>query len=160
MSEPEQATQLREVASNLMRKEPDYFGTFPVDVLIAWLEDRGTDHRVLCAYCDTPLLEDRLDSFNGTADHLLPHAIYPQLGFDKANGNSVACCSRCNWLKRTWDPNTHGDRLYEEMRDKGKLNKYQREILIKRSRDHVQEKLARRHAAWTHWVAACEALGR
>ena|ERR1700722_16021124 len=158
MNEEEQKKQLREVALRLMRADPAYFGTFPVDVLISWLEDRQTGHRVLCAYCDTPLLEDSLNSFNGTADHLLPQKIYPQLGFDKANGNSVACCSRCNWLKAAWDPNS-SDPVYDELRDQGKLSKDQRKILITRSRDHVQKKLARKHVAWKHWVEACEALG-
>jgi hypothetical protein len=118
MSEEEQEKQLREVALNLMRNDRSYFGTFPVDVLISWLEDREPDHRVLCAYCRTPLLEDKLDSFNGSADHLLPKRIYPVLGFDQANGNSVACCSRCNWLKAAWDPNTDGDPVYDEVRDR------------------------------------------
>jgi hypothetical protein len=160
MSEEEQVKKLREVALSLMQNDPVYFGTFRVDVLMSWLEDREPDHRVLCTYCRTPLLEDSVDSFTGTADHLLPQAIYPQLGFDRANGNSVACCSRCNSLKGAWDPNTYGDPVYEDMRDKGRLNKNQRQMLIQRSRDYVRGKLEGRHVAWKHWVAACEALGQ
>jgi hypothetical protein len=162
MSEEEKEKELREVALKLMRNDRSYFGTFPVDVLISWLEDRKSDHSVLCAYCHSPLLEDRMDSFNGTADHLLPKGRYPELGFDKANGNSVACCSRCNWLKAAWDPNTHdGPVLYDALRDSGKLSKHTRAELIERSRRHVQKKLAEKHAsAWKHWAEACAALDR
>jgi hypothetical protein len=159
-NEEERERQLREVALNLMRKDRGYFGTFPIDVLISWLEDRNeTDHRVLCAYCDLPLLDDNLNSFNGTADHLLPQKTYPELDFNKANGNSVACCSRCNWLKAAWDPNTKGsDPIYDAARDKGKLDKDKRKLLINRARAYVQGKLKIKHTAWEHWVAACKTL--
>ena len=160
LNDQERERQLREAALNLMRNDPGYFGTFPPDVLISWLEDRNkTDHRVLCAYCDLPLLDENRNSFNGTADHLLPQKKYPELGFDKANGNSVACCSRCNWLKGAWDPNTQGEQLYHAARDNEKLAKDKRKLLIDRARAYVQEKLHKKHSAWEHWMEACKSLG-
>ena len=150
---------LAHVAEDLMKKDPGYFGTFPIDVLVSWLQDRQIDHKVLCRYCDTPLLQDHLSSFNGTTDHLLPQTKYPQLGFDKANGNGVACCSRCNSLKCAFDPNDK-DPVYNDTDDDGRISGEKRTILIKRSRDYVQRKLGDRHAAWKHWVAACEELDK
>jgi hypothetical protein len=158
MTEGEYKAKLTEVSWKLMRADPVYFGTFPVDVLVSFLEDRQSDHSVLCAYCGTSLLEDSLNSFNGSADHLLPKKKYPRLGFDAANGNSVACCSRCNSYKRDWDPNTAGDPIYDEVKDGGVISEEKRKNLIERTRLHLRKKLESRYAAWEHWSNACQQL--
>jgi len=158
MTEDEYRRNLKDVALRLMAEDPTYFGTFPVDVLISFLEDRTTDHRVLCAYCKTPLLENSLYSFNGTADHLLPQKHYPHLQFDKANGNSVACCARCNACKGAWDPNKEGDAVYDDQKHGGVLTKEQRQTLIDRSVIYLEKRLGKRYAAWKAWEKACQQL--
>ena len=159
MTEAERERNLKEVAKALMRENRAYFGTFPIDVLTTWLSERGPNHSVVCVYCGTPLIADSSDSFcNATADHLLPKATYPWLGFDVDSRNSVPCCYPCNNVKSHWDPNEK-DPVYIQGRDPDQLGKNQRKILIERVREFLREKRKTKHSpAWESWVKACEKL--
>jgi hypothetical protein len=86
---------LYDLARTLKKEAPDYFGTWVLPFLAAWIRDGG-----LCVYCGLDLVAP--PEPERATDHVLPEGRYPALRRDLRN--LVPACLDCNGLKRDLDP--------------------------------------------------------
>jgi hypothetical protein len=138
--------ELQALAKEMKERPKGYWETFPVSGLMGWLGHYGR-----CVYCDRLLAsEECIVDAVGTVDHLLPSKNYPELNFKDTkvqtllsilHFNCVPACFACNGLKRDYDPNRDGERLYhgpESFSDPKKAKEIQSQ-LIERARTKVKE---------------------
>jgi hypothetical protein len=131
-----------------------YWSGWPLEAIAAYFEHMDpVEKTVSCQYCDQVLHQ-----YNRCVDHLLPKKTYHELHWWRdgyrvrtlLTGNAVPCCLMCNdpRLKGKWDPNfiQDGNFIYSKDRSNGVLDPEQREKLIARARELVQDRLAHRRS--------------
>lgn len=92
------------------------------------------EDRFRCVYCGLNLLTT-VDTYRSyETEHILPKR-YAELTDEITNKTSA--CRVCNYIKRDWDPNTDGDRVYVD--GTGHLAAEQRATLIARGRRFIEQ---------------------